>query len=148
MSSQIVPGIPINCICSPFPAFLASVQPIHRDNSYAACMLVRSVAWSPDSLYLAASSWNGEVHIWGFGAQVIKYKAPSALSVACAWVLGVGMSLYGGLGLVSDMLHITGVIGDSVNGKWFFWYFVLWDPWWLLGGVLYLTTAWFARRIP
>jgi hypothetical protein len=46
------------------------------------------------------------------------------------------------------MLHLTGVIGDSANGKWFFWYLVLWDPWWVLGGVLYLTAAWFARRIP
>jgi WD40 repeat protein len=43
---------------------------------------LRSVAWSPDGRSLAASSWNGEVHIWSFGVQVVKYKAPSALSLA------------------------------------------------------------------
>ena len=73
---------------------------------------------------------------------------PRKLLRACAWILGVGMSLYGGLGLVSDVLHVTGVIRDPENGKWFFWYLVLWDPWWVLGGVLYLTAAWLTRRIP
>jgi WD40 repeat protein len=43
---------------------------------------LRSVAWSPDGRSLAAASANGEVHIWGFGVQVVKYKAPSALSLA------------------------------------------------------------------
>jgi Protein of unknown function (DUF3995) len=73
-------------------------------------------------------------------------RIPSKLLLAVAWVLGVGMSLYGGLGLVSDVLHVTGVISDPANGKWFFWYLVLWDPWWLLGGVLYVATAWLARH--
>jgi hypothetical protein len=58
------------------------------------------------------------------------------------------MALYGGLGLVSDVLHVTGVISDPENWKWFFWYLVLWDPWWILGGVLYITAAWLTRRIP
>jgi hypothetical protein len=73
---------------------------------------------------------------------------PRKLLRASAWVLGVGMSLYGGLGLVSDVLHVTGLIGDPANAKWFFWYLVLWDPWWVLGGVLYIAVAWFTRRIP
>lgn len=81
------------------------------------------------------------VQPWG---QVI----PRKLLRAGAWMLGVGMSLYGGLGLVSDVLHVTGIISDPANGKWFFWYLVLWDPWWLLGGVLYITAAWLTRRIP
>jgi hypothetical protein len=68
---------------------------------------------------------------------------PRKLLRASAWVLGVGMLLYGGLGLVSDVLHLTGVISASANGKWFFWYLVLWDPWWMLGGVLYVIVAWF-----
>jgi hypothetical protein len=64
--------------------------------------------------------------------------------VAVAWVLGVGMSLYGGLGLISDVLHVTGVINDPASWKWFFLYLVLWDPWWVLGGALFVATAWFA----
>jgi hypothetical protein len=73
---------------------------------------------------------------------------PRKLLRAGAWALGVGMFLYGGLGLVSDVLHLSGVIADPANGKWFFWYLVLWDPWWMLGGVLYLTAAWLTRRVP
>ncbi len=79
------------------------------------------------------------VRLWG-------RRIPHKLLLAVAWVLGVGMSLYGGLGLVSDVLHVTGVISDPANGKWFFWYLVLWDPWWLLGGILYVTAAWLARQ--
>lgn len=62
------------------------------------------------------------------------------------WFLGVGMCLYGGLGLISDVLHVTGIINDPGSWKWFFWYLVLWDPWWVLGGVLYVATAWFVRN--
>jgi hypothetical protein len=73
---------------------------------------------------------------------------PRKLLRVGAWVLGVGMLLYGGLGLVSDVLHLTGLIGDLSNGKWFFWYLVLWDPWWVSGGILYVIAAWFTRRRP
>lgn len=62
------------------------------------------------------------------------------------WGIGVGMCLYGGLGLVSDILHVTGVINDPATRKWFFIYLVLWDPWWVLGGALYVATAWLTRR--
>ncbi|MBE3560514.1 MAG: DUF3995 domain-containing protein [Ktedonobacteraceae bacterium] len=58
------------------------------------------------------------------------------------WLMGVGMCLYAGLGLVSDVLHVTGIINDPATWRWFFWYLVLWDPWWLLGGVLYVALAW------
>ena len=68
------------------------------------------------------------------------------LLFVAVWVLGVGMCLYGGLGLVSDVLHVTGVINDPTNREWFFWYLVLWDPWWVLGGILFVATTWFARQ--
>jgi magnesium-transporting ATPase (P-type) len=69
------------------------------------------------------------------------------LLFVAAWALGVGMILYGGLGLVSDVLHVTGIISSGPETRrWFFWYLVLWDPWWVLGGVLYMATAWLTRR--
>jgi hypothetical protein len=66
------------------------------------------------------------------------------------WVVGVGMLLYGGLGLVSDALHVTGIINDPATRKWFLIYLVLWDPWWVLGGVLFTALAWWTRpqRLP
>lgn len=71
---------------------------------------------------------------------------PSKLLRFGVWVLGMGMFLYGGAGLVSDVLHVTGIISDPANGKWFFWYLVLWDPCWMLGGILYVIAAWLTRR--
>jgi uncharacterized protein DUF3995 len=73
---------------------------------------------------------------------------PRKLLRACVWVLGIGMFLYGALGLISDVLHVTGIINDPASAKWFFWYLVLWDPWWILGGMLYIAVAWFTRRTP
>jgi hypothetical protein len=68
------------------------------------------------------------------------------LLLAAAWMGGVGLCLYGGLGLVSDVLHVAGIIDDPATRNWFFWYLVLWDPWWVLGGILYVATAWFTSR--
>lgn len=64
------------------------------------------------------------------------------------WLLlvgGVGMCLYGALGLVSDALHVSGIINAPATRKWFFYYLVLWDPWWALGGLLFTATALLAR---
>ena len=75
-----------------------------------------------------------------------KRRAIHRLLFALAWIGGVGICLYGGLGLVSDVLHVTGLIDDPATRKWFWWYLVLWDPWWVLGGGLYVATAWLTRR--
>lgn len=66
------------------------------------------------------------------------------------WIAGLGMLLYGGAGLVSDILHVTGVINDPATRRWFLIYLVLWDPWWVLGGVLFTALAWWTRpqRLP
>ena len=67
--------------------------------------------------------------------------------ILCVLLIGgVGFCLYGGLGLVSDVLHVAGIIDDPATRNWFFWYLVVWDPWWVLGGGLYVATAWLTRR--
>ncbi len=73
-------------------------------------------------------------------------RAIHRLLLALAWIGGVGICLYGSLGLVSDVLHVTGLIDDPATRNWFWWYLVLWDPWWVLGGGLYVATAWLACR--
>lgn len=73
---------------------------------------------------------------------------PRKLLRACAWALGIGMVVYGGAGLISDVLHVTGLINDPAQGKWFFWYLVLWDPWWVLGGALFLIVTRLTHRAP
>ncbi|MGH2503094.1 MAG: DUF3995 domain-containing protein [Ktedonobacterales bacterium] len=75
---------------------------------------------------------------------------PGALSKPLRIVVrlvGVGMLLYGGLGLISDILHVTGVVGaDPAARHWFLIYLILWDPWWALGGALFTALAWRTRR--
>lgn len=68
-----------------------------------------------------------------------------ALLIA-AWIGGIGFCLYGGLGLISDILHVTGIIDDPATRHWFMVYLVLWDPYWMLGGILYVAIAWLTVR--
>jgi hypothetical protein len=75
-----------------------------------------------------------------------QYRMIHRLLLAGAWMGGIGLCLYGGLGVVSDVLHVAGIINDPATRHWFFWYLVLWDPWWVLGGGLYVATAWFTGR--
>lgn len=73
---------------------------------------------------------------------------PHVLKLILAWVGGIGLVLYGGIqflleGLVlSGMLHVTGPV-DWNGMRWHFW---LWDPWWLLGGILFCAAAWAYQR--
>jgi len=47
------------------------------------------------------------------------------------------------------LLAMTGVIRVSTPATLLHWYTFLWGPWWLLGGSLFLATAWSAvRRAP
>jgi Protein of unknown function (DUF3995) len=75
---------------------------------------------------------------------------PGALSKPlriAIWLAGVGMLLYGALGLISDILHVAGIVGaDPTTRHWFLIYLILWDPWWTLGGALFTALAWRTRR--
>lgn len=102
-------------------------------------------------LFVIANIIAGLVKL-GAAALVVAYAWRVALPVsrrivaALIWAGGVGMLLYGGAGLVSDVFHVSGVIHDPATVKWFFYYLVLWDPWWALGGALFTTTAWLIHR--
>ena len=57
------------------------------------------------------------------------------------WLGGILLALYG----IGDILSGTvRAIGEDSDGA--IWYAVLWGPIWLVGGILYLGTAWFHRR--
>lgn len=63
---------------------------------------------------------------------------------------GVGTlyALYGVLGFTEKVLMATGVIGipDGFGEEAVVWYLVLWEPTWMLGGALFLLTAWRFHR--
>jgi hypothetical protein len=75
---------------------------------------------------------------------------PRRLKLILAWTGGIGLALYGGVQLLiegavlSGLLHVSGPV-DWVGLRWHIW---LWDPWWLLGGILFLLAAWRYQRTP
>jgi hypothetical protein len=74
-------------------------------------------------------------------------RVPRRLLLLAAFGLGAGLTVYGGLGLVFDALRAAGALPASeatraVLGL----HLLLWDPVWLLGGVLFLATGEGYRR--
>ncbi len=59
------------------------------------------------------------------------------------------MALYGGASWIQEGLMIAGVITipAGLGHTTTLWHVMFWDPWWLLGGLLFIATAWsYSRR--
>lgn len=71
------------------------------------------------------------------------------LLLASGWAAGIGMVLYGGASFVQHALMLTGAVrlpaglGETAA----FWHLLLWDPFWMLGGLLFIATSWYAGRM-
>ena len=77
---------------------------------------------------------------------------PRKLLLVSSWVIGLLMALYGSIQLtvtgISALLMITGVISISPSVDWagIEGHLAIWDPYWLLGGLLFLLAAKSAPR--
>jgi Protein of unknown function (DUF3995) len=73
---------------------------------------------------------------------------PRRLLLVLAMGAGAGLTLYGAAGLVEKILMKTGAIDVSASfgSDRVIWYLLLWDPYWLLGGILFLLAALRFRR--
>jgi hypothetical protein len=69
-------------------------------------------------------------------------KIPRRLLATLTWLGGVFLTVYGCGDLVGGTIR-----GPEDNSQNVFWYAVLWGPIWLIGGMLFLATAWSHRRI-
>jgi hypothetical protein len=69
-----------------------------------------------------------------------------ALSVL--WGCAILFALYGVLGLIEKLLMGLGVLDvpDGLGDDVVWWYVLLWEPVWILGGVLFFMTAWLFGR--
>jgi hypothetical protein len=73
---------------------------------------------------------------------------PRPMLIAATWSAGLLLALYGGASLVDHGRMVAGlrptpeVLGEQAAR----WHLLLWDPVWLLGGVLFLAAAWRHRR--
>jgi Protein of unknown function (DUF3995) len=73
---------------------------------------------------------------------------PRWIPVTATWVAGVGMLLYGGANLAVRAVMAVGLLAtpESMHSDAARWHLVLWDPWWVLGGVLFVIAAWTCGR--
>ena len=73
---------------------------------------------------------------------------PPIWKLALAWAVGIGLALYSGVQIVLEGLILGGVIRARSPVDWvaLHWHFWFWDPWWLLGSVLFLLAAWRYQR--
>lgn len=111
------------------------------------------VAMAHDPGFLAVVWLTGVVKVVaGLGALVLARGwlpwMPRTLKLFVAWAGGVGLLLYGAFPFVVGVLLLTGVLPHDASVDWdgMRWHVALWDPWWMLGGVLFLLTAWWYQR--
>ena len=73
---------------------------------------------------------------------------PSWIPLTGTWVAGVGMLLYGGANLAVRALMAVGLLAtpESMHSVAARWHLLLWDPWWVLGGALFVIAAWSCSR--
>lgn len=75
---------------------------------------------------------------------------PRWLLLVAGWGAGAGLILYGGASFVQHALMVAGTIavpaglGETAAR----WHLLLWDPWWLLGGLLFAAATWGCGRRP
>jgi hypothetical protein len=60
------------------------------------------------------------------------------------WGGGALLAVYGGVPLIMNALQFGGLlrVGGSVDWTTLRWHLLVWDPSWLLGGLLFLLAAW------
>ncbi len=79
--------------------------------------------------------------------KTYKYTMINKLVSIAVWTAGIVCISYGGLNLLARFIMTVGIIPTpaAMHSDAALWHLVLWDPWWVLGGVL-LILAVFSRR--
>lgn len=69
---------------------------------------------------------------------------PRRILLIVAWGVGALLLLYACANLVEHGLMAIGVISipAGLGATALRWHLVLWDPWWLIGGILFCAAAW------
>lgn len=109
---------------------------------------IQDAAKDGDDTLLIATLITGMLKIAGGLLALISLRPVGdrrirAVLLVLLWGIGVLYSLYGLLGLVEKALMAVGVLDvpSGLGEDAVVWYLVLWEPYWILGGVLFLLTA-------
>ncbi len=64
---------------------------------------------------------------------------PRWLLLVAAWAGGIALTVYGAIPLIVGALVLTGTtqVKGPVDRTGLRWHVALWDPWWVLGGLLF-----------
>lgn len=115
----------------------------------------------PALVAMADDPWFVALGLWGVGlvkaigglvalalVQPWGRAIPRRLLIALAWAGGAVALLYGAALFVQHGLMLAGVlpIPAGLGRTAARWHLALWDPWWMLGGLLFIFTAWWAGR--
>ncbi len=113
-------------------------------------------AVSPEIVVLSENSWFVPL-LWGVVVAKVLLGllalalvqswgrlVPGWILLTAAWGAGGLMVLHGGSNLLVRGLMAVGVIvtPQSMHSTTAFWYLVFWDPWFLVGGILFCVAAW------
>jgi uncharacterized membrane protein YedE/YeeE len=62
--------------------------------------------------------------------------------------VGLGMVLHGGAGLIKVGLMEAGIVSipSVIGSESVHWYLMLWEPFWLVGGILFIIAVWQYNR--
>jgi hypothetical protein len=68
---------------------------------------------------------------------------PRRALIVLAWLAGIGLSLYGGVLTAEKALMKLDVLDvpESLGDDRVTWYLCVWDPLWLIGGILFVLAA-------
>jgi len=115
---------------------------------------------SPQILELAAQPWFLAV-VWFTGVlkliagllalslvQRWGERLPRWFRRLGSWGIGLVLMFYGGANLAVRGLMALGALETPapMRSAAAWWHLVLWDPWFVLGGVLFLAAAWVSRK--
>ena len=113
---------------------------------------------SPELLKMARDPWFIAI-VWG--TAILKVLAgllalaliqrwgrylPQWFLLVSIWGIGIFMVLYGGANLMVRGLMALGILSTPTSMLTAAaWWHLLWDLWWLTGGILFCAAAWSAR---
>jgi hypothetical protein len=120
---------------------LESIGPAITEPALAGDPTILALVWITGALKVVAGIVAlALIQPWG-------RRLPRGIVLLAGWGASALFLVYGAANLVQDALIVAGAIPTPVGlgAVAARWHLFLWDPWWLLGGVLFALATWAYR---